>query len=121
MIKLIGLLKKRPDLSRQQFIDYYEHHHAPLASSLLPMGHDYRRSYTKKMRVNGKEVDDAFEYDVVSELWFESEEAYGAFAAAMQNPEVFRQIVEDEERFLDRASSRILMVDERRSGSAPST
>jgi uncharacterized protein (TIGR02118 family) len=115
MIKLVGLLKKKDGLSREAFINYYENHHAPLACRLLPMGYDYRRSYTEKMRVNGHEVNDAFEYDVVSELWFEDEGAYRAFAAAMSMPEIFNQIVADEEKFLDRSANRILIVDERKS------
>lgn len=115
MIKLVGLLKKKPGLSQDAFIDYYENHHAPLACRLLPMGHDYRRSYVKKMRVNGREVDDAFDYDVVAELWFETEAAYRAFADAMSSPEIFSQIVADEEKFLDRSANKILIVDERKS------
>lgn len=115
MIKLIGLLKKKAGLTRDEFIDYYENHHAPLACRLLPMGSDYRRSYTEKMRVNGVEVNDAFEYDVVSELWFKDKSAYEAFATSMQTPEIFAQIVADEEKFLERGANRILVVDERKS------
>ena len=115
MIKLIGLLKKKPGLTRQAFIDYYEHSHAPLVSRLVPIGPDYRRSYTDRMRVNGQEVDDAFEYDVISEVWFDQAEDYAAFAEAMRKPEIFGQIVADEENFLDRSASRILMVTEYRS------
>lgn len=117
MVKLIGLLKKKADLTREQFIDYYENKHVPLISSLVPMGHDYRRSYTEKMRVNGQESDDAFEYDVVTELWFERDEDYSAFASAMRDPEIFKQVVADEENFLDRSASRILMSTEYRTGS----
>ena len=116
MVKLIGLLKKKADITRAQFIDYYENRHVPLISGLVPMGQDYRRSYTDKMRVNGQESEDAFEYDVVSELWFERAEDYDAFAAAMRDPEIVKQVVADEKNFLDRSASRILMTTEFRSG-----
>lgn len=115
MIKLIGLLKKKPGLSRQEFIDYYENHHAPLACRLLPMGKDYRRSYPTKMRMNGKETNDAFEYDVVTEVWFEDAAAYQAFNAAMSRPEVLAEVIADEERFLDRANNRIMITEEHHS------
>jgi len=115
VIKLIGLLKKKPGLSRDAFINYYEQRHAPFVCGLVPMGHDYRRSYTQKMRVSGKEVNDTFDFDCVSELWFAGDVAYQAFAAAMARPEIFAQIVADEEIFLDRAASRIMIVDERKS------
>lgn len=116
MVKLIGLLKKKPGLTREELIDYYENRHVPFIASLVPMGHDYRRSYTERMRVNGQETLDAFEYDVVTELWFERPEDYAAFAAAMRNPEIFSRIVADEENFLDRSASRILVVTEYGSG-----
>lgn len=112
MVKLIGLLKKKPGLTRAAFIDYYENRHVPLISRLVPMGHDYRRSYTDRMRVNGQETDQAFEYDAVTELWFRTAEDYAAFASAMRDPAIFGQIVEDEEQFLDRTASRILLVTE---------
>ena len=114
MVKLIGLLKKKTGLTRAEFIDYYENRHVPFISGLVPIGHDYRRSYTEKMRANGQETDDAFEYDVVTEMWFEQPEDYAAFAAAMREPAIFGQIVADEERFLDRSASRILVVNEHR-------
>ncbi len=36
MFKVISLLAKRPDLTREQFITHYETHHAPLIRSLFP-------------------------------------------------------------------------------------
>jgi len=114
-MKLIGLVKKKQGLTREAFIAYYENNHVPLIRRLVPIGQDYRRSYTDQMRVNGREVDDAFEYDAVSEVWFNEAADYAAFAAAMRNPAIFQQVVADEENFLDRAATRILMVTEYRS------
>lgn len=111
-VKLIGLLKKKPGMTREAFIDYYENSHVPLICGLVPMGHDYRRSYTERMRANGREVDDAFEYDAVTELWFDQAEDYAAFAEAMRDPRIFQQIVADEEKFLERSASKILVVTE---------
>lgn len=112
MVKLIALLKKKPGMSREDFISYYEMRHAPLALHLTEMGHDYRRNYPRSARVEGREVDAAPEYDVITEVWFRDQAAYQAFAASMKTQEVRAQIVADEERFLDRASSRIFIVDE---------
>lgn len=118
MIKLIGLLKKKDGMSREEFIDYYENHHAPFASQVAPMGFDYRRNYTVTMRKNGKEVEGDPEFDVVTEMWFADEAAYQTFSTAMRNPETFAKIVADEERFMDRSASRIMIVDERSSPKA---
>jgi uncharacterized protein (TIGR02118 family) len=112
MIKVIALLKKREGLTSEQFKEYYENHHVPLACRMLPMGRDYRRNYTLKMRANGRETNDAFVYDVVSETWFDDETAYQAFAQAMMNPETFAQVSGDEAKFLDRASCKYLIVEE---------
>lgn len=112
MIKLIALLKKKPGMSREDFIAYYEMRHAPLALQLTAMGHDYRRNYPRTVRVEGRETDAAPEYDVITEVWFEDRRAYETFAASMREPDVRAQIVADEERFLDRAASKIFIVDE---------
>jgi len=45
MLKCIALLRKRADLSRDAFIDRFEHHHAVLIRRLLPEIVDYRRNY----------------------------------------------------------------------------
>lgn len=112
MIKLVALLKRKPGMSREDFIAYYEMRHAPLAMQLTSMGHDYRRNYPRTVRVEGREVDAAPEYDVITEVWFHDQRAYEAFAASMRTPQVRAQIVADEEQFLDRASSCIFIVDE---------
>lgn len=117
MFKVIALMKKRAELTREQFIDYYENHHVPLACRLLPMAPDYRRSYALRARVNGQETEDNFVFDAVSEAWFLGEAAYQAFSSALSNPDIFRQISSDEAKFLDRAACKYLLVDERRTES----
>jgi uncharacterized protein (TIGR02118 family) len=115
MVKLIGLLKKKAGLTRQEFIDYYENTHAPLARRTLPMGEDYRRSYPQTVRVEGREVEGEPEFDVIAEVWFRDQTAYEAFSRAILDPQKRAVIVADEERFLDRSASRIMIVEEHRS------
>lgn len=112
MIKLIALLKKKAGLSREDFIAYYEMRHAPLAMQITAMGHDYRRNYMRTLRLEGKEVNTAPEYDVITEVWFHDQQAYEQFSASMQVRDIRAQIVADEEQFLDRSASRIFIVDE---------
>lgn len=115
MFKLVALLKKKSDVSFEFMQDYYENRHAPYVSQILPVGNDYRRNYVKRLRVNGVEVDDCFEYDVVTEMWFDDEAAYGKFAAAISDEEIRRKVAADEEKFLDRSKSVIMIVEECRS------
>lgn len=84
----------------------------PLVSKLMPIGRDYRRNYVRRLRIDGQEVDDAFAHDVVSEMWFDDEDGYRDFAAEMTCEELRCQIIADEERFLDRSKSIIMIVDE---------
>ena len=115
MFKCIALLKRKNGLSREQFIEYYETRHAPLMRRLLPQMTDYRRNYF--------DVAGAFVYpgaslpdfDVVTEMWVEDRAAYDAMIAIATRPDVARIIAEDEEHFLDRDQTRMLIVDERRS------
>jgi EthD domain len=37
MIKVVALLKRRPELTLEAFCDYYEHHHAPLFQRTIPV------------------------------------------------------------------------------------
>jgi uncharacterized protein (TIGR02118 family) len=119
MFKCIALLRRRPDLSREAFIDYYERQHAPLIRRLLPGIVDYRRNYV--------ELEGAFlfpgaapiDFDVITEIWLTDRAAYDRFTAAATQEDIARQIAEDEENFLDRPATRMMVVEERASD-APS-
>jgi uncharacterized protein (TIGR02118 family) len=118
MIKVIGLFKRKPGLTPREFRDYYEEVHAPLARRTAPMGDDYRRNYPQLSRVEGKEIPGDAAYDAVSEVWFQDQAAYDAFAQAMLDPQVRETLVADEARFMDRTQSIIMIVEECRSPAA---
>lgn len=113
MFKCIALLKRRPDLSREDFIAYYETQHAPLIRRLLPGIVDYRRNYV--------ELEGAFlfpgaapiDFDVITEIWLADREGYDRFTAAAAQEGIANQIAQDEENFLDRTATRMLVVDEK--------
>jgi hypothetical protein len=55
MFKVIMLIKKRPDISRDEFIDYYDNRHVPFMQNLLSVGAAvHRRNRSEERRV-GKE------------------------------------------------------------------
>lgn len=112
MFKCIALLRRRRDITREQFIDYYENNHSKLMHRLLPNILEYRRNY---IDLNGAlffpkaaELD----FDVITELWFADKAAYDVFFARANEPEIFRQISEDEENLFDRDYTRMFVVDE---------
>lgn len=111
MPKLIALIKAKPELSRQQFIDYYESNHAPLVKRLLPMIGAYRRNYLSDADWQDKRG--AFNYDVLTELWFEDQPTLDVFYTRIGEPDVLGQIRTDEANFLQSDATRMFEVEER--------
>lgn len=112
MYKSIALLKCKPGLSREAFIDYYENHHVPLIRSLLPQICGYRRNF---IRPDGAFISAGAaerDFDVITELWFPDQTAYEAAMALHARPEIGGRIASDEENFLDRSRTRMFIVEE---------
>jgi uncharacterized protein (TIGR02118 family) len=110
MIKLTFCLRRLPHLSREDFQRYWRETHAPLvAARAKTLGIvKYEQVHTDFDALNagiqasrgGPEP-----YDGIAEIWFESEES---MATAGQNPgaaEAARDLLEDERKFIDLASS----------------
>lgn len=102
MIKISALLTRRPDLSHQEFLDYWTQKHTPMVASLPGRA----TGVTKYTQLLG--TDDGITtapYDGVAELWVEGVED----AAAWFPGETYNTVnAEDEENFLDRAKTRFL-------------
>jgi uncharacterized protein (TIGR02118 family) len=112
-VKTIALLKARAGLSRAQFIDYYETRHAPLVRELMPGIVDYRRNYVDSSGAFTFAETPPFDYDSVTEIWFADRAAYDAAIAAISQPESAARLAADEENFIDRAKTRMFVVEER--------
>ena len=96
--KLISYLSAKPGLSREAFIDHYEHCHVPLVRKLLPMIGAYRRSYVDMALLP---FDASIpEYDVVTEMVFDDETALAAYWHAVAQAEVVQEIRADLALFL---------------------
>jgi uncharacterized protein (TIGR02118 family) len=114
-MKVMMLFKRKPGITLEQFREYYEKNHAPLAVRLLP----YFKSYTRKfvrhdMNYRSSSLAGEVNFDVVTELTFESKDDYERMTKALADPAVYDQIVKDEEQFMDRSPGGRLMffVDE---------
>ena len=81
MIKLVMMVRRRGDLTHEQFRDHYERVHAPLAQSLFTSLRGYVRNYAEKT-VAGAQI----RFDVIIELWFEDERGWKEAIAAMDTP-----------------------------------
>lgn len=107
MFKVVLLAKKRPDISFEQFRDYYSNHHVHFMNKLLKNGAAvHRRNF-----VIHPDPAAPGEYDVISEVFYEDRGVAEATMKEMADPEVRRQRIEDEEHFLIPSSVRIFMVE----------
>jgi uncharacterized protein (TIGR02118 family) len=109
MIKLVMMVRRKSDLTVEQFRDHYERVHAPLALSILTPLRAYARSYPEKP-LSGAAPD----FDAITELWFEDEEALRA-TMAIAGSRAGNALREDEETFMDRAATTAMIVKECRS------
>jgi len=106
MIKLVMMVRRRGDLTHEQFRDHYERVHAPLAQSLFTSLRGYVRNYAEKT-VTGAETG----FDVITELWFDDEQGWKDAAAAMDTPGG-KALEADEESFMDRPATVAMLVQE---------
>jgi uncharacterized protein (TIGR02118 family) len=112
MFKMIALVSKKPGLSRDEFIDYYETKHVPLVRKLFPKIQEYRRNF---LDLDGAIITtgtSAPDFDVVTEFWFADRAAYEETLATYGDSSLGEAIRQDEENFLDRSKMRFIVVDE---------
>ena len=115
-IKVIAMLARKSGLSETDFVDYYENRHAPLILSIAPQIRDYRRNYLRRDGAILAEGAQPPEFDVVTELWFDDQEAFDAAMAAFTDPANAARIARDEENVFDRSRTMFFVAIERRGG-----
>lgn len=110
MIKLTFCLRRRGDLTREQFQDYWLNVHGPLVrerAEVLSVRR-YVQAHTLELggihRAFQKRNDDAPEpYDGVAELWFDDLDALGGDDEARRRAGA--ELLADERNFIDLANS----------------
>jgi uncharacterized protein (TIGR02118 family) len=112
-IKVIAMLKCKPGLAHDAFVEYYETRHAPLIMSIAPQIRDYRRNYLQREGAILAPGAVTPEFDVVTELWFEDRMAFDAAMERFTNPENAARIARDEENVFDRSKTMFFVATER--------
>ncbi|WP_340315461.1 EthD domain-containing protein [Rhizorhabdus argentea] len=111
-VKVMCLLRRKPGLSLEEFIEYYENKHVPLILRILPYQADYRRNYVQPgseiATMDGRPAD----YDVITEASFATQEDFDKFCVEAAKPQIREIIVADEAKFIDRDNLRFFVVDE---------
>jgi len=111
VIKIVALIKRRPDLTLEAFRDYYEHQHAPLFRRVIPREvADAITHYVQNHAVQlGSGATDP-PYDCVTEIGFDDLDGMRLWSRWYLGDEgtVLR---DDEEHFMD-TRQRIVIVTE---------
>ena len=118
VIKLVMCLRRHPDLSREQFQDYWLNNHGPFFQK--NMGDMRAKKYVLSLTLD-TELNDAFresrgmlaEYDGVAEVWFESEADLAEAMSLPAGQKLGAALLEDEANFLDHSKCSAFLVRER--------
>jgi hypothetical protein len=111
--KILLFMKRRPDLTMDEFIDYYENHHVPLALKYGASMTGYTRLYLHPQRSAETGRTDELPYDVITELSYDNEITFERTLAYLSTSTMPEEIVEDEKRLFDREKQRMATVVER--------
>lgn len=117
MFKQIVFLRKRPDMSMDEFLDYYETRHSQLAQKMgakpaLPNAQRYVRRYLK-METNPVtgEVHDSG-YDCLMEIWWNSRADFENSQRIISDPERLPMTMEDEKQLFASHANPVCSVEE---------
>jgi uncharacterized protein (TIGR02118 family) len=110
MIKLVFSLRRKPELSREGFQEYWLGTHGPLVRSHAEVLGIRRYVQVHALHENVQLTVQASRgappaYDGVAELWYDSLEAIGAAVSTDEGRAAALALLEDERRFIDHANS----------------
>lgn len=113
MFKVYVLLKRKSGLTMDQFVNHYEEKHAKLGIEHAK----YIKYYSRHYLYPGDdpltgEVNEP-EYDVITEVHFDSKEDFDKNSVLMRQPDTLKTMIEDEEKIFDRSKNRLVFVDDR--------
>jgi EthD domain len=124
MIKQVVFLKRRPDLSMEQFMDYYETQHSQLAKKMgakpsLPNAQRYVRRYVTPVSnpLTGEVIHPG--YDCIMEIWWNTRADFEAAMKGLSNPEFLDKRLEDERQLFASNSNPVCIVEEHDSPVGP--
>ncbi len=113
MFKVVGLFKRKPGMSFEEFKDYYENVHAHLGTPVFGAGGvQYMRRYLTPIPnpLTGEAAES--DCDVIMEMWFKDKDHFEQTVGALQEPELARRIAEDEPKLFDVGKIRMFFDEE---------
>ena len=118
MIKFVMCLRRHPDMTREQFQEYWVNRHGPffMENAGVMRAKKYVQSLTLDTPLNeGLRSSRGMlpEYDGVAEVWFESEADLVEAMSSPEGQELSAALLKDEENFIDHSGSTAFIVRER--------
>lgn len=104
-VKLVCLVRRKPEISHQQYLDHWQNNHGPLAVRIQPGFWHYVQNH-----VSDWLTDDTPDFDGIGELHFETVD--DVFTGMFADEEAQRLIYEDIERFMVNETSTVLVTKE---------
>jgi hypothetical protein len=124
VIKQVVFLKKRLDMTMEEFMGYYEGQHSQLSKRLgarpaLPNAQRYVRRYITPERnpLTGEVIHPG--YDCIMEIWWNTREDYEAAMKGLGNPQFLEARKEDERKLFASNSNPVCIVEEHESPVGP--
>lgn len=123
MLKQVVFLKKRSDMTMEQFMDYYETQHSQLSKRLgkpaIPNALRYVRRYLKleKNPVTGEVLNPG--YDCIMEIWWKNREDFENSQRLISDPARRQHTMEDEKKLFATHSNPVCTVEEHDSPVGP--
>lgn len=112
MIKLIALLKRRPDLTLEEFCTYYERQHAALVERSLPA--DVADAITHYVQNHAQQLGGGeAPYDCVTEIGFDDLAGLRRWSDWYLGDDG-KVLRDDEEQFMDTSARVIIVTEEHR-------
>ncbi len=103
MIKVIGLLTRRPEITHEEFVRHWFDIHGPLAHA-VPGVRRYVQSHIIGTRTRPDIPETDVEVDGIAELWYDDQEA---MARASATPEM-KRLTDDGALFIGRIKSYVV-------------
>jgi uncharacterized protein (TIGR02118 family) len=118
-VRLVFCLRRRPDLSQEEFLAYWRDHHAPLVRARADAMRVRRYEQSHPLDLPATAVIAGVRhapepFDGIASLWFDSVEDMNAGAATQEGRRAARELLEDERRFIDLERSPIWFVEDHR-------
>jgi uncharacterized protein (TIGR02118 family) len=107
MIKLVFSLRRRPEMTREEFQSYWRDRHAPLVSThaealrIRRYVQTHARSSELAAAQSAARGSTPDEYDGQAELWWDSLDDLIAAVSTTAGQQAAAELLEDERRFID--------------------